>query len=69
MNAIPAFTQGEPVPPFHARSSSNPRFAFDTTAGRWIMVLLPGSMAETGLADRLAAMVGRHAARLDGSHA
>jgi predicted 2-oxoglutarate/Fe(II)-dependent dioxygenase YbiX len=65
----PAFTPGEPVPAFHARSSNNPRFAFDTTAGRWIMVLIPGSMAPPGLADRLAAMVGPHAARLDSRHA
>jgi predicted 2-oxoglutarate/Fe(II)-dependent dioxygenase YbiX len=68
MTAIPAFTIGEPVPPFHARSSVNPRFAFDTIAGRWIMVLIPGSMAPPGLAERLAAMVGPHAARLDSVH-
>jgi predicted 2-oxoglutarate/Fe(II)-dependent dioxygenase YbiX len=64
-----AFTPGEPVPPFHARSSGNPRFAFDTVAGRWIMVLVPGPIGETGLADRLAAMVGPHAGRLDSLHA
>ncbi|MGG5888486.1 2OG-Fe(II) oxygenase [Falsiroseomonas sp. HC035] len=60
---------GEPVASFHARASSNPRFAFDTTAGRWIMVLIPGSLATPGLSERLAAMVGPHAARLDTLHA
>jgi predicted 2-oxoglutarate/Fe(II)-dependent dioxygenase YbiX len=62
---VPAFTAGEPVPFFHARSDGNPRFAFDTTAGRWIMVLIPGSLGTPGLSERLAAMVGPHAARLD----
>ncbi|WP_203072518.1 2OG-Fe(II) oxygenase family protein [Falsiroseomonas ponticola] len=61
----PAYTPGEPIPAFHARSSTNPRFAFDTTAGRWMMVLIPGSLGQPGLADRLAAMVGPHARVLD----
>lgn len=62
---MPAYTPGEAIPPFHARSSTNPRFAFDTTAGRWLMVLIPGSLGEPGLAQRLAGMVGPHAAKLD----
>jgi hypothetical protein len=66
---IPAYTPGEPVPGFHARAEGNPRFAFDTVAGRWIMVLIPGSFAQAGLAERLAAMVGPHAAALNTSHA
>jgi predicted 2-oxoglutarate/Fe(II)-dependent dioxygenase YbiX len=66
---IPAFTPGEPVGPFHARSSTNPRFAFDTTAGRWLMVLIPGSLGLPGLAERLAGMVSPHVAKLDIDHA
>jgi predicted 2-oxoglutarate/Fe(II)-dependent dioxygenase YbiX len=63
--AAPAYTPGEPVPGFHARAESNPRFAFDTVAGRWVMVLIPGSLGEPGLADRLAAMVAPHAGVLN----
>lgn len=65
----PAYTPGEPVPAFHARAEGNPRFAFDTVAGRWIMVLIPGSLGEPGLAERLAAMVAPHAHRLTLDHA
>ncbi|HEV7268465.1 MAG TPA: 2OG-Fe(II) oxygenase [Falsiroseomonas sp.] len=65
----PAYTPGEPVPAFHARSAGNPRFAFDTIAGRWVMVLIPGLMGEPGKAERLAAMVGPHAQRLDTDNA
>ncbi len=62
---IPGLRMGEPVPAFHARSSSNPRYAFDTTAGRWLMILIPGSFSQPGLAERLVAMVAPHAGRLD----
>ena len=61
----PAYTPGEAIPAFHSRSSTTPRFAFDTTAGRWLMVLIPGSLGEPGKAERLAAMVGPHAGLLD----
>jgi predicted 2-oxoglutarate/Fe(II)-dependent dioxygenase YbiX len=53
------YTPGEQVPGFHARSAVNPRFAFDTLAGRWVMVLVPGSLAEAGKAAAVAAMIGR----------
>jgi predicted 2-oxoglutarate/Fe(II)-dependent dioxygenase YbiX len=66
---LPAYTPGEPTPAFHARSATNPRFAFDTVAGRWIMVLLPGSLAEPGKAEQLAGMVGPHAGKLDAENA
>ncbi len=56
---------GEAVPAFHARAEGNPRFAFDTVAGRWVLVLIPGPMGEPGKAERLAATVGPHAARFD----
>jgi hypothetical protein len=62
---LPEIRFGEAVPAFHCRSQVNPRFAFDTVAGRYVMVLIPGSMGEPGLADRLAAAVAPHAGRLD----
>jgi predicted 2-oxoglutarate/Fe(II)-dependent dioxygenase YbiX len=62
---VPAYTPGEPVTHFHARAEGNPRFAFDTIAGRWVMVLIPGSLGEPGKADRLAAMIAPHVAKLD----
>jgi hypothetical protein len=65
----PAYSPGEPVPAFHARSAVNPRFSFDTVAGRWVMVLIPGTMGEPGKAERLAAMVAPHAHRLDTENA
>ena len=65
----PAFTIGEPVAYFIARSARNPRFAFDTTAGRWLMVLIPGSLGTPGLANRLAAMISPHMAKLDTTNA
>jgi predicted 2-oxoglutarate/Fe(II)-dependent dioxygenase YbiX len=65
----PAYTPGEPIPPFQARSATNPRFVFDTVAGRWLMVLIPGPMGEPGKADRLAAMVAPHASSLDVTNA
>lgn len=66
---LPGLTVGEPVPAFHARAAGNPRFAFDTTAGRWLMVLIPGSLAEAGLAQRLAAAIAPHAGLLRLDHA
>jgi len=64
----PAVRFGEPVPAFHSRSATNPRFAFDTVAGRWLMVLFPGSLGEPGKADRLAGMIGPHARLLDSAN-
>jgi predicted 2-oxoglutarate/Fe(II)-dependent dioxygenase YbiX len=63
---LPACLPGEPVPGFHARSEVNPRFAFDTLGGRWIMVLIPGSLADAGLSERLAAAIAPHVPKLDG---
>jgi predicted 2-oxoglutarate/Fe(II)-dependent dioxygenase YbiX len=55
------YTPGEQVPPFHARSALNPRFAFDTLAGRWVMVLVPGPLGDRAKAQALAGMIGPHA--------
>jgi predicted 2-oxoglutarate/Fe(II)-dependent dioxygenase YbiX len=58
------YTPGEQVPPFHGRNAANPRFAFDTLAGRWVMVLVPGSLGDGAKLAALAGMVGPHAGRL-----
>lgn len=34
---------GNPAPWFHAASTSNPRYAFDTAAGRYILMCFFGS--------------------------
>jgi predicted 2-oxoglutarate/Fe(II)-dependent dioxygenase YbiX len=65
----PRVAIGEPVGDFHARAAVNPRFAFNTLAGRWLMVVIPGSLAEPGKAERLAATVAPHAQRLDTDNA
>ncbi|MBU8536384.1 2OG-Fe(II) oxygenase [Falsiroseomonas tokyonensis] len=66
---MPQLNPGEPIPPFHARAAGNPRFAFDTTAGRWLMVLIPGPLGAPGQLERLAGMVAPHAAVLRVEHA
>ncbi|NKC31008.1 2OG-Fe(II) oxygenase [Falsiroseomonas selenitidurans] len=65
----PAYTPGEPIPAFHARSAGNPRFAFDTTAGRWLMLLIPGPLGAEGVAPGLAAMIAPHAGLLHADRA
>jgi predicted 2-oxoglutarate/Fe(II)-dependent dioxygenase YbiX len=60
----PQIRFGEAVPAFFARSATNPRFAWDTLAGRYVMVLIPGSLGQPGLADRLAAAVVPQVSRL-----
>lgn len=37
---------GDPAPWFHQRCTSNPRYAFDTTAGRYIVLCFYGSAAD-----------------------
>ena len=37
---------GDPAPWFHQRSSSNPRYAFDTAGGRYIVLCFYGSAAD-----------------------
>lgn len=51
------YTLGEQVPGFHARSTVNPRFAFDTIAGRWVMVLVPGSLSDPAKAAAVGRMM------------
>jgi predicted 2-oxoglutarate/Fe(II)-dependent dioxygenase YbiX/peroxiredoxin len=45
---------GEPAPWFHASAlAGNPRYAFDTTAGRWIVMLFAGQAARPELGPAL----------------
>ncbi|MBM2577744.1 2OG-Fe(II) oxygenase [Jannaschia sp. Os4] len=46
---------GEPAPFFRAATRGNPRFAFDTVAGRWIVLAFPAPGGEAALHDALAA--------------
>ena len=39
-------TPGDPAPWFHQRSTSNPNYAFDTTAGRYIVLCFYASAAD-----------------------
>ena len=46
---MPAYTRllpGDPAPWFHQRSSTNPRYAFDTVAGRYVVLCFFGSAAD-----------------------
>src|SRR5688572_28178607 len=52
MNRIPII--GEPAPWFHAQAlEGNPRYAFDTAAGRWIVMLFAGQAGRPELAAAL----------------
>jgi predicted 2-oxoglutarate/Fe(II)-dependent dioxygenase YbiX/peroxiredoxin len=59
---MPRYAQlspGDPAPWFHARSTANPRFAFDSTAGRYLVLLFHGSAADPHGAAALAAVRAR----------
>src|SRR5262245_52272485 len=53
MNRIPMI--GEPAPWFHASAlDGNSRYVFDTTAGRWIVMLFAGQLGRAEAAPALA---------------
>jgi peroxiredoxin len=52
-------TPGDPAPLFHQRSQSNPRFAFDTAAGRYVVLGFLGSAGELQSQATLAAVRAR----------
>ena len=64
MSATP-MTVGEATAFFHARCALNPRFAFDTLAGRWVLVMIPGPASAPGRAEALAAIAALPPACLD----
>jgi alkyl hydroperoxide reductase subunit AhpC len=52
MNRIPLV--GEPVPWFHAAAlDGNPRYAFETAAGRWIVMLFAGQVGRADVSQAL----------------
>jgi predicted 2-oxoglutarate/Fe(II)-dependent dioxygenase YbiX len=60
---------GEPAPWFKAAAlDGNPRYTFDTTAGRWIVILLLGSTANAEQRAALA-LIARHRGLFDDSRA
>ena len=42
---------GEPIPDFHARAGDNPRYAFHTTAGRYVILSFWGSASQADAAQ------------------
>jgi predicted 2-oxoglutarate/Fe(II)-dependent dioxygenase YbiX len=57
------------VPAFYGRSATNPRYAFDTLAGRYVVIGLPGPMSEPGAAEVYGAAMAASAGQLDGTRA
>ncbi|MER2266937.1 2OG-Fe(II) oxygenase family protein [Methylobacterium oxalidis] len=47
---------GDPAPWFHQRSSGNPRYAFDTVAGRYVVLCFYGSAGDAQAQQALAAV-------------
>lgn len=56
---------GDPAPWFHQRCTSNERYAFDTVAGRWVLLCLHGTVAAPWSALRLTWCAGAARARFD----
>jgi peroxiredoxin/predicted 2-oxoglutarate/Fe(II)-dependent dioxygenase YbiX len=50
---MPFLTPGDPAPWFQARSAGNPRYEFNTVAGRAIVLCLFGSARQPGVLDLL----------------
>lgn len=50
---------GDPAPWFHQRTPANPRFAFDTVAGRYILLCFCGSAGDRRGSDALRAVLNR----------
>jgi peroxiredoxin/predicted 2-oxoglutarate/Fe(II)-dependent dioxygenase YbiX len=58
-NTKPAYaslTPGDPAPWFHQRSTSNPRYAFDTVGGRWVVLCFFGTAGDEDGKRALAAV-------------
>ena len=66
--AFVRLTPGDPAPWFHQRTAGNPRYAFDTVGGRWVVLCFFGSAADED-ARRALAAVARHRALFDDERA
>jgi predicted 2-oxoglutarate/Fe(II)-dependent dioxygenase YbiX/peroxiredoxin len=62
-----ALQVGEPAPWFMGRTASNPRFAFHTVAGRYVVLCLFGSAGQP-LAAQVLAQLSQSSARFDEKH-
>jgi peroxiredoxin len=56
---LPLVLPGDPAPSFFQRSPSNPRYAFDTAAGRYIVLCFLGSASDERSQAALAAVLAR----------
>jgi len=45
-SAFVSLTPGDPAPWFHQRSGGNPRYAFDTVGGRWVVMCFFGTAGD-----------------------
>jgi hypothetical protein len=54
--AYASLAPGDPAPWFHQRSTSNPRYAFDTVGGRWIVLCFFGTAGDEDGKRALAAV-------------
>lgn len=52
-------TAGDPAPAFTQRTPQNPRYAFDSAAGRWLVLCFLGSSSDAAAAEALAAIAAR----------
>lgn len=55
----PLILPGDPAPPFFQRTPSNPRYAFDTAAGRYLVLCFLGSARDGQVQAALRAVHGR----------
>jgi peroxiredoxin len=56
---MPFLTPGDPAPWFQARSAGNPRYEFNTVAGRVIVLCFFGSARQAGALELLQGFRGR----------
>ena len=55
-HSFATLTPGDPAPWFHQRSGSNPRYAFDTVGGRWVVMCFFGTAGDEDGQRALAAI-------------
>lgn len=53
---LPPLAPGDAAPAFVQRSGANPRFSFDTVAGRWLLLVFVGSASDRRSSEAIAAM-------------
>ena len=60
-NSFVTLTPGDPAPWFHQRSTSNPRYVFDTVGGRWVVLCFFGTAGDEDGKRALAAITANRA--------